>query len=167
MPKAKPKALADSKLEDAKELFMQNMGVTDIAKHLNIPRTTLQYHQNKDGWKEEREQLHMEQFTDYMSTKQSDVTHIAKDALMVMRRGLSYLAQRTAPPTIDEVTKASRAMETLSKISQGNKKETPSESFESSFESQGALQEETIKEKKKPKKVKEKVVDDIKDPFEA
>jgi epoxyqueuosine reductase QueG len=172
-PKAKSSNLVRGKetfsqeiLEEAKELFMTNMGITEIARHLNIPRTTLQYYQNKSKWKEEREQLHIEEFSEFMNTRQSDVTHITRDALSVMKRGLNYLNQRTAPPTIDEVGKAAKAMETLAKISRDTKKEDPQELFEASFESQGELQEKTIKEKKAPK-AKEKVIDVPKDPFEA
>lgn len=136
--KNKPRkdAIDEESLEKAKEMYMQNTPVAAIARHLDLARTSLQYHVDRD-WRLERESLHMEEFTDYMSTRQSDVTYVTKNSLSVMKRGLKYLNERSTPPTIDEVLKAGKAIEILAKIAP---KKSEGDTFLEKFEQSGELQ---------------------------
>lgn len=107
--------LTKKQQEFAKEKYMEYQSIASIAKELDVPRTTIQYHANK-YWDVEREMMKAELFQQFSSTKKQHFIEMSQKAMHIISKSLSHLAARDNPPTPREAKDATTILEALDKI---------------------------------------------------
>lgn len=103
------------KLESAKALYLAYEPLSEIARKLNVSKTSLHYHAQR-YWNQEREMLKAELFQTMTEAKKTQFTSMTASTIKIMERALHELSRREKPPTILEAAKASEIMATLDKI---------------------------------------------------
>ena len=109
------KDLSEKEQADAKSRFMEYDNIKDIAKDLNVPRTTLNYHANT-YWSPEREMLKAELYTKFSSTKRTNFIKMSQSAMKIITKSLDNLVNRNEAPTTREAKDAVTILESLDKI---------------------------------------------------
>lgn len=89
--------------------------VSKIAKEHGVNRTTVDHHV-RTKWHQERELLRSELFANFAAGKQTEFVELSESSLTILRNGLSYLANRTEPPSVKEMAQIAKIFETLDKI---------------------------------------------------
>lgn len=105
----------EQRLEEAKAMFMEYYNITEIAKKVKLPRTTIDHHAKKK-WELERELNKAELYQALTDSKKFDFTKMTKSAITVMARALEDLATRQRAPNVHEAKKASEILDILDKI---------------------------------------------------
>jgi len=107
--------LTEAERESAKQCFMQYQSIAHIARDLEIPRTTVQYHAST-YWHPEREMLKAELFSRFTATKRSKFIEMSESSINIIAKALTQLANRDMPPTTREAKDAVSILEALDKI---------------------------------------------------
>lgn len=110
------KDLSEQEIAAAKQMYNEYFSMVEIATKFNIPRTTLQYHINNDGWDVARELRKAELFTMWSSTKKEKFINMSSDAAKIIQKSLAHLANRQEPPSPREAKDAVAILEALDKI---------------------------------------------------
>lgn len=105
----------ESRLDAAKVLFMEYKSITEIAKLVGLPRTTIDHHA-KTHWEHERALQKAELFNALADSKRVDFSRMTQSAITVMARALQSLATRDRAPNVHEAKKASEILDILDKI---------------------------------------------------
>jgi hypothetical protein len=111
----KPKRLSKEQLSHAKRMFMNYESITQIAKSMEVARSSIQYHV-KNSWDAEREMNKAELFHQLASTKKVHFTNISDAALKIMTRAIEDTANRSGEITLREAQTAAAILETIDKI---------------------------------------------------
>jgi len=114
--KKKWKDLSQAEIDNAKQMYNEYKAIIDIAAHLGVPRTTLSYHIEVDGWNTARELRKAELYTMWTSSKKEKFVNMSNDAAKIIQKSLSHLASRDQPPTPREAKDAVAILEALDKI---------------------------------------------------
>jgi predicted DNA-binding protein YlxM (UPF0122 family) len=108
--------LTDEQREWAKNQYLvEHMSITDIAKKLDVGRTSVSYYANK-YWKKELDMMKAELFARFTSTKRMHFTKMSESSIKIIARSLEALANRDNPPSVMEAAKATQILESLDKI---------------------------------------------------
>lgn len=99
-------------LTQAKQLYLEGTPVIQIAKKLDIPRTTLQNHVKKT-WKREKE---LRDWDAFVNDKRGHLTTMSDSSIIIIKRALEALAIRKIAPSVMEAKKATEIFETLDKM---------------------------------------------------
>lgn len=96
---------------------MAYSSATEVAKQLNVPRSSINYHIKKeDGWEFERNLCRAELLSKVSNAKSSDFATINSDLVTILKRSISTLAKREEPPTVNEAKSAAAILDVLDKI---------------------------------------------------
>jgi len=116
MAKAKlPQKEQERRLLEAKLLFMKYLSVTEIARQVELPRTTINHHVKKH-WEHERALAKAELFNALADSKKVDFSRMTQSAIKVMARSLEELANRDRSPNVHEAKKAGEILDILDRI---------------------------------------------------
>lgn len=105
-------------IEKAKKMYMAYESITAVSKAVGIPRSTITYHVKKEdnGWEFERSLCRTELLSKVSAAKSSDIAAMSSSAIIIIKRALDTLANRTDPPTVSEASRATAIFESLDKI---------------------------------------------------
>lgn len=107
--------LSEKEQQECKDLYMDYCSVSEIARKYNVSRTGMSYHANK-YWNDEREMTKAALFSQFTDTKRTNFIKMSQSAIQIITKSLQALAQRGAPPTVQEAEKATKILESLDKI---------------------------------------------------
>lgn len=116
------RSLSDDTLLRAKQLYMGFESVTEIAKILEVNRTTIQYYVRK-AWKEERDVLSSEFISSITSSRAEELASIQGSSLKILKRSLLYLSNRKMPPSTKEALDAVKILESMDKLAKASPEE--------------------------------------------
>lgn len=102
-------------LETAKQMYMDNIPVVDIAKEMDIKRPTLQYYIKK-GWQRERDLNNSRMLKDISKGHIADLDVMGGSAMKVINRALQALNTRSKEPTTQEAMHVVKILEVMHKI---------------------------------------------------
>lgn len=106
--------ISDEQLEEAKKQFMDYTPVAVIARNLDVPRMSVQYHAEK--WKAERNLQKAELMQQLAEAKKSDFASILLNSTKIIKRAIQDLADREEPPTAREAKNMAEVIEKFDKI---------------------------------------------------
>lgn len=129
------RSISDDLLHRAKQLYMGFESVSEIARTLEVNRTTLQYYVRK-SWKEERDLLSSEFISSITSSRAEELASIQGSSIKILKRSLMHMANRPEPPSTKEALDAMKILESMDKLAKSNPDEY------ASFE--GNIDDETI-----------------------
>lgn len=118
------RSLTDQDLQTAKDLYMGFESVSEIARILNVNRTTLQYYVKK-SWKAERDMLSSEFISSITSSRAADLASIQGSAIKTLKRCFLNLANRPEPPSTKEATDAMKILENMDRLAKASPDEYP------------------------------------------
>lgn len=107
--------LTDEEMGTAKEMYMNFVPITKIARHMNIARTSLQYYCNK-YWQGERALQKAEAHQQFLDTKRLSFTKMSQGAIDIVSKAITELNERPHPPTMAEAQKATMVLEAIDRI---------------------------------------------------
>lgn len=113
------RSLTDETLHRAKELYMGFESVSQIARILDVNRTTIQYYVRK-SWKDERDLLSSEFISSITSSRASDLVSIQGSAIKTLKKCLLNMANRAEPPSTKEALDAVKILESMDKLARAN-----------------------------------------------
>lgn len=116
------RSIPDETLERAKAMYMDFLTVSEIARELNVNRTTIQYYV-KEYWKDERNIAASDFLSDMAKGRATELSRIQRSSLAVIRRSLSAIAHRAEPPTTKEALDASKILENMDKLAKADPSE--------------------------------------------
>jgi len=119
------RSIPDELLVRAKDLYMGFESVSEIARMLEVNRTTLQYYVRK-SWKEERDLLSSEFISSITSSRASDLASIQSSSIKILKKSLLNMANRAEPPSSKEALDAVKILESMDKLAKANPDEYPS-----------------------------------------
>ena len=128
------RSMTDEQLHRAKELYMGFESVSEIARILEVNRTTVQYYVRK-SWKEERDLLSSEFISSITSSRAADLASIQGSAIKTLKRCLMNIANRAEAPSTREAMDAAKILESMDKLA----KASPDE-----YTSYGSVSEEDM-----------------------
>jgi len=108
--------LSEADINEMKDLFKGYHSITSISDKFNIPRTTLSYHIENDGWSTDREMQRAELYTRWAASKKGMFIGMSDNAAKIIQKSLNHLANRQEPPTPREAKDAVAILESLDKI---------------------------------------------------
>jgi len=114
LPKRK-RDWSEEQLEQAKGLYMSSVPLSEIAREMGIPRSSLQ-HYEKTYWKAEKDAWQKEILQAAGSLTKEAIFRASKAGTTVMVRALEHMAKRAEPPTVKEAEIASKIMQNLDAI---------------------------------------------------
>lgn len=110
------KKLTKKQVLTIKKLYMEYKPIAAIAREFKVQRSSIVWHINTNGWKEERKLNENEIFSAFDDSKKVDFVEMTRSATEIMARSLKNLATRAEPPTINEATRAADILKTLDNI---------------------------------------------------
>jgi len=116
------RSIPDDVLLRAKQLYMGFESVSEIARILEINRTTLQYYVRKD-WKDERNLLSSEFISSITSSRAAELASIQGSSIKILKRSLMHIANRSEPPSTKEGLDAMKILEGMDKLAKANPSE--------------------------------------------
>lgn len=108
-------SLTKKEQEEIRNKFLCYTPISQIAKDYGLPRTSLDYHV-KTKWLTEREMLRAELFANFAQGKQTEFVELSESSLTILKRGLTYLENRSEPPSVKEMGQIAKIFESLDKI---------------------------------------------------
>jgi len=113
------RSIPDDLLYRAKQMYMDFESVTEIARVLDIKRTSLQYYV-KQYWKQERSLASSEIISTFASARAKELASIQDSSLKVVDRCLRNLANRAEPPSTKEGVDAMKILTEMDKLAKEN-----------------------------------------------
>ena len=110
------KKLTVKQLATIKGLYFKYTSISAIAREFKVQRSSITWHINQNGWKEERKLNENEIFSAFDDGKKVDFVNMTNSATQIMSRSLENLATRAEPPTINEAVRAADILKTLDNI---------------------------------------------------
>lgn len=102
-------------LARARIMYMEYKPTSDIAKELEINRTSLQYYVNSK-WREERDIIASKNVHEFGTSKKVLLHRMSEASMAIITKSLESLAKRETPPTVQEAHRAAAILETLEKL---------------------------------------------------
>lgn len=99
----------------AREMYMNYMPVSHIAKEFQVPRTTIQTHVN-NKWRREREDNKNKLLAHFTNAKRNKMTKAAEFSLDLILDTLKDLKERGTPLSVVEARNVTAMLEQLDKI---------------------------------------------------
>ncbi len=97
-----PDKYTDAQREAARDLFLQNVGINDIAKQLSISTAALAKWRANDNWLEAREAANSIIQADKVSKRKIDLVNISDEAITQIKRSLKAVVDNPDPPTLQQ-----------------------------------------------------------------
>lgn len=110
-----PQEEQDIRLARARKLYLEYKSVSEIAREVELPRSTLNHH-IKRHWDHERKMCKAELFDALVDSKKVDFGKMTQASITVMTRALQDLATRDRSPNVHEAKKACEILDLLDKI---------------------------------------------------
>lgn len=106
---------SDAQLAKCKEMYLDYKSLSEIEKRTGVPKSSLHHHIKK-YWEQERNLRKAELFEAMIEGKKPQFASMTQATIAIMEKALTSLANRDAPPTMQEAAKAAEIMNTLDKI---------------------------------------------------
>lgn len=113
------RSIPEETLLEAKRLYMAFKPISQIARDLEVNRTTIQYYVRK-GWKDERDLASSEFISSMASRRAGDLEGIEKNSIKVLARCINHLAKREIPPSTKEGLDALKILQGIDELAKAN-----------------------------------------------
>jgi len=120
------RSIPDDVLMQAKEKYMAHESVSQIARDLEVNRTTLQYYVRKD-WKPERDLISKDIVSSLNSGRLSDLLKTKDLTMSIVNKALKSVLQRSEPPSTKEALDAFKLYQGVDELAVKAKEEAENE----------------------------------------
>jgi predicted DNA-binding protein YlxM (UPF0122 family) len=110
------KKITKTQLEELKQMYFNYSSLTDMAKALNISRSSIRHHIQHNKWDMELAMQRNDLFNRIAETKKPQFIEITNSTISILKKSLHHLATRDEPPTVVEAEKAAKILDILDRI---------------------------------------------------
>lgn len=113
--KKRKRSVSDDTLEVCRVMYMEHTPLSQIAREMNVPRSTLQYYENS-MWRSERELVSSELLSTISSKRLHSLHELNGGGVKILSRAVQNLVTRKDPPSTREAMDIVKIMEVLDKL---------------------------------------------------